>query len=89
VAYQVIVFTDIVLKVRQPTTDEVGQFKEGGTLISFLHPGQNKDLVNQLVAKKLTAFGKSVNNHCGYFNTVRLWVSEESIQIEISAVLTF
>lgn len=49
--------SDLVLKVRQPTTDEVGQFKEGGTLISFLYPGQNKDLVNQLLAKKLTAFG--------------------------------
>jgi len=49
--------SDVVLKVRQPTTDEVGQFKEGGTLISFLYPGQNKDLVNQLLAKNLTAFG--------------------------------
>jgi len=76
VAYQVIVFTDIVLKVRQPTIDEVGQFKEGGTLISFLYPGQNKDLVNQLLAKKLTAFGKSVNKHRRYFNTDKLWVSQ-------------
>jgi len=74
VAYQVIVFTDVVLKIRQPTTDEVGQFKDGGTLISFLYPGQNKDLVNQLLAKKLTAFGKSVNEHCRYFNTVKLWL---------------
>jgi NAD(P) transhydrogenase len=54
-------FTDIVLKVRQPMNNEVGQFKDGGTLISFLYPGQNKDLVDQLVAKKLTAFGKLVN----------------------------
>jgi NAD/NADP transhydrogenase alpha subunit len=75
VAYQIIVFTDVILKVRQPTTDEVGQFKEGGTLISFLYPGQNKDLVNQLLAKKLTAFGKSVNEDRRYFNTVNLWVS--------------
>lgn len=49
--------SDIVLKVRQPMNNEVGQFKDGGTLISFLYPGQNKDLVDQLVAKKLTAFG--------------------------------
>jgi NAD/NADP transhydrogenase alpha subunit len=61
VAYQIIVFTDVILKVRQPTTDEVGQFKDGGTLISFLYPGQIRDLVNELLAKKLTAFGKSVN----------------------------
>lgn len=74
-AYHIIVFTDVVLKIRQPTTDEVGQFKDGGTLISFLYPGQNKDLVNQLSAKKLTAFGKSVNEHRRYFNTVNLWVS--------------
>jgi NAD/NADP transhydrogenase alpha subunit len=63
VAYQIFVFTDLVLKIRQPTTDEVGKFKEGGTLISFLYPGQNKDLVDQLLAKKLTAFGKLVNEH--------------------------
>jgi NAD/NADP transhydrogenase alpha subunit len=74
-AYQIIVFTDVVLKVRQPTTDEVGQFKEGGTLISFLYPGQNKDLVNQLLAKKLTAFGKLVNKLHRYFNTVNLSLS--------------
>jgi len=49
--------SDLVLKIRQPTTDEVGKFKEGGTLISFLYPGQNKELVDQLLAKKLTAFG--------------------------------
>jgi NAD(P) transhydrogenase len=54
----IVFFTDIVLKVRQPMTNEVGQFKDGGTLISFLYPGQNKDLVDQLLAKKLTAFGK-------------------------------
>lgn len=62
-ANQIIVFADVVLKVRQPTTDEVGQFKDGGTLISFLYPGQNKDLVDQLLAKKLSAFGKLVNKH--------------------------
>lgn len=49
--------SDIVLKVRQPVFNEVQQFKDGGTLISFLYPGQNKDLVDQLIAKKLTAFG--------------------------------
>jgi NAD(P) transhydrogenase len=41
--------------------NEVGQFKDGGTLISFLYPGQNKDLVDQLLAKKLTAFGKLIH----------------------------
>ena len=39
-------------------TNEVAQFKDGGTVISFLYPGQNKDLIDQLIAKKMTAFGK-------------------------------
>jgi NAD/NADP transhydrogenase alpha subunit len=54
-------FADIVLKVRQPLANEVQQFKDGGMLISFLYPGQNKDLVDQLIAKKLTAFGKPMD----------------------------
>ncbi|XP_069689607.1 NAD(P) transhydrogenase, mitochondrial-like [Periplaneta americana] len=49
--------SDIVLKVRQPLAEEIGQFKERGTLISFIYPGQNKDLIDQLAAKKITAFG--------------------------------
>merc|ERR1711944_262187 len=49
--------SDIVLKLRQPSMEEVKLFKEGGTLYSFLYPGQNQDLVNALAKKKLTAFG--------------------------------
>jgi hypothetical protein len=47
---------DIVLKVRPPLADEVGRFKEGNTLISFLYPAQNGELVNQLAARKMTVF---------------------------------
>lgn len=36
---------------------EVGLFKEGGRLVSFLYPAQNKDLVEQLQQKKLTVLG--------------------------------
>lgn len=64
------IFADIVLKVRQPMVNEVHQFKDGGTLISFLYPGQNKDLVDQLIAKKLTAFGKPVDLSVSGFITV-------------------
>jgi hypothetical protein len=64
------IFADIVLKVRQPAVNEVQQFKDGGTLISFLYPGQNKDLVDQLIAKKLTAFGKPVDFSVSGFITV-------------------
>lgn len=64
------IFADIVLKVRQPMVNEVQQFKDGGTVISFLYPGQNKDLVDQLIAKKLTAFGKPVDFSASGFITV-------------------
>jgi hypothetical protein len=53
--------------------NEVQQFKDGGTLISFLYPGQNKDLVDQFIAKKLTAFGKSVSGSISVFNKVNIY----------------
>ena len=48
--------SDIVLKVRAPSAEEVELLKQGGSLISFLFPSQNKDLVDQLAKKKVTAF---------------------------------
>ncbi|ESO85991.1 hypothetical protein LOTGIDRAFT_220929 [Lottia gigantea] len=48
--------SDIVLKVRGPSMEEVSQFKDGGTLISFLYPAQNKDLVDKLGERRMTAF---------------------------------
>lgn len=48
--------SDIVLKVRAPSSEEVCLLKEGGNLISFLNPAQNKDLIGQLAARKVTAF---------------------------------
>lgn len=50
---------DIVLKVRQPTDNEIAGIKENSTLISFLYPTQNKDLIDKLAQKKLTAFGRN------------------------------
>jgi NAD(P) transhydrogenase subunit alpha len=46
---------DIVFKVRAPTTEEVAMMHEGQTLIGFLWPAQNPDLMQQLAAKKVTA----------------------------------
>ncbi len=46
--------SDIVFKVRSPTSDEVGLLREGGTLISFIWPAQNPELMQQLSAKKAT-----------------------------------
>ena len=45
---------DIVLKVRAPSTAEVELLKEGGALLGFVWPGQNKPLVEQLARRKAT-----------------------------------
>ena len=47
--------SDIVFKVRAPTSDEVALMHEGQTLIGFLWPAQTPDLMQQLAAKKVTA----------------------------------
>ena len=46
--------SDIVFKVRPPTTDEVGLMREGGNLISFIWPAQNPELMQLLAAKNAT-----------------------------------
>ncbi|WP_301102066.1 Re/Si-specific NAD(P)(+) transhydrogenase subunit alpha [Propionivibrio sp.] len=46
--------SDIVFKVRGPSTDEVGLLREGGTLLSFIWPAQNPELLQKLAAKKAT-----------------------------------
>ncbi len=46
--------SDIVLKVRPPSTEEVALMREGGTLISFVWPAQNPELMQQLAARKAT-----------------------------------
>jgi H+-translocating NAD(P) transhydrogenase subunit alpha len=46
--------SDIVFKVRAPSPQEVGLMREGATLIGFIWPAQNPDLMQQLAAKKAT-----------------------------------
>jgi len=46
--------SDIVLKVRPPTAEEVGLLREGATLIGFVWPAQHPELMAQLAAKKAT-----------------------------------
>jgi NAD(P) transhydrogenase subunit alpha len=46
--------SDIVFKVRAPCSDEVGLLRDGGTLLSFIWPAQNPELLQQLAAKKAT-----------------------------------
>lgn len=47
---------DIILKVRPPAPEEVDLIREGQTLISFIWPAQNPDLLSQLAEKKATVF---------------------------------
>ena len=47
--------SDIVFKVRAPAPEEVALMRAGQTLIGFLWPAQNPDLMQQLAAKKVTA----------------------------------
>ena len=50
--------SDIVFKVRAPSPQEVALMREGGTssstLVSFLWPAQNQDLMQSLAARKAT-----------------------------------
>jgi NAD(P) transhydrogenase subunit alpha len=46
--------SDVVFKVGVPTSDEVGLLREGGTLIGFIWPAQNPELMQQLAAKRAT-----------------------------------
>ena len=52
---------DIILKVQPPAAHpamgvhEAELIREGGTLICFLYPGKNKDIIDRLAARKATA----------------------------------
>ena len=46
--------SDIVFKVRAPSPVEVDLMRTGGTLIGFVWPAQNPELMKQLAAKKAT-----------------------------------
>jgi len=46
--------SDIVFKVRGPTAQEVGLMREGQTLIGFIWPAQNPELMQQLASRKVT-----------------------------------
>jgi NAD(P) transhydrogenase subunit alpha len=46
---------DIVFKVRPPSLAEVALMREGGTVIGFVWPAQNPELMQALVARRATA----------------------------------
>jgi NAD(P) transhydrogenase subunit alpha len=47
--------SDIVLKVRGPEGEEAARLKSGQTLISFLYPAQNTELLQNLTERGVTA----------------------------------
>src|SRR6476620_8462723 len=55
--------SDLILKVRPPEdskdlgTHEAVLFKDGGWLVGFVWPAQNRDLLDRLSAKHATVFG--------------------------------
>ncbi len=55
--------SDVVLKVRPPEenkeldTHEADLLKQGATLVGFIWPAQNRDLLDRLAARKATVFG--------------------------------
>ncbi len=47
--------SDVLLKVQPPTIEEVATIKEGAILISFLQPVRNRQIVEAMAARKVTA----------------------------------
>lgn len=43
--------------MRAPSSPEVEKFKDRGTLISFIYPAQNKQLLEALAARHMTVYG--------------------------------
>ena len=48
--------SNIILKVRGPTTAEIEKLQSGSVYMSFLYPAQNKSLIDQLQNKNISSF---------------------------------
>ena len=48
--------SDILFKVRAPSAEEVPLLRNGSSLVSFLNPAQNQELVESMARQKVTAF---------------------------------
>lgn len=46
--------SDMILKVNAPQEDEIALMREGSTLVSFIWPAQNPDLMAKLAARNIT-----------------------------------
>ena len=47
---------DVVCKVQQPSSAEVGKLREGGAMVGVLQAATSRDLLQQLAARRITAF---------------------------------
>jgi NAD(P) transhydrogenase subunit alpha len=45
--------SDLIFKVNPPNEEEIAKVKDGATLVSFLYPAQNSDLVTKLSGKQI------------------------------------
>jgi H+-translocating NAD(P) transhydrogenase subunit alpha len=48
--------SDIVMKVRPPEDGEVEMMRQGGWLVGFMWPGQNREIIDRMAKKKATVF---------------------------------
>ncbi|MDI1242086.1 MAG: Re/Si-specific NAD(P)(+) transhydrogenase subunit alpha [bacterium] len=48
--------SDVVMKVRPPEGNETDLIRDGGWLVGFMWPGQNRDIVDKLAKKNATVF---------------------------------
>ncbi len=48
--------SDVVMKVRPPEENEAELIRDGGWLVGFIWPGQNRDIVDRLAKKHATVF---------------------------------
>lgn len=53
--------SNIILKVRQPSPEDLTVFQDKSTLISFIYPVQNKPVVEALSKKQATVFAMGKN----------------------------
>ncbi|MCH2134329.1 MAG: Re/Si-specific NAD(P)(+) transhydrogenase subunit alpha [Phycisphaerales bacterium] len=49
--------SDLIIKVKPPTPDEVAMMQEGTCIVSFIQPADNTELLEALAAKKATVIG--------------------------------
>ena len=47
--------SDLIYKLNQPNDDEIARVKDGATLVSFIYPGLNPELVQKLSGRKINA----------------------------------